>query len=154
MYLFILESIGTSELLLIGLIALIVFGPRKLPQFARTIGKTMSEFKRAGQEFRTTWEREVTLEEEEKIFIKDPLGENPVLAEIKYSQTTTTTVTETQNQILAPEVREISQADFPNLPSNENLPVSSESLPVNETVKTETATATAADSSTNKRDWL
>lgn len=151
MYLFILESIGTSELLLIALIALIVFGPRKLPQFARTIGKTMADFKRVGQEFRTTWEREVTLEEEEKIFIKDPLGENPVLAEIKYTQTTTTTITETENQILAPEVREISQADFQNLPSNENLPASTESLPVNEAVKTETATA---DSSTNKRDWL
>jgi Tat protein translocase TatB subunit len=148
LYLFILESIGTSELLLIGLIALIVFGPRKLPQFAKTIGKTMAEFKRAGQEFRTTWEREVTLEEEEKVFFKDPLGENPVLAEIKYTQTTTIT----ENKILAPEIKEISQADFSNFSENENLPAV-ENLPVNETVKTETA-ATAADSSTNKQDWL
>ena len=140
MYLFILESIGTSELLLIGLIALIVFGPRKLPQFARTIGKTMAEFKRVGQEFRSTWEREVTLEEEEKVFFKDPLGENPVLAEIKYTQTTTIT----ENKILAPEIKEISKADFSNFPDNENLAAS-------ETVKTETA---AADSSTNKQDWL
>ena len=139
MYLFILESIGTSELLLIGLIALIVFGPRKLPQLAKTIGKTMAEFKRAGQESRTTWEKEVTLEEEEKIFLKDPLGENPVLAEIKYTQTTTIT----ESKILAPEVREISQADFSNFPSNENPPL-------NETVKAETA----ADSSANKHDWL
>lgn len=141
MYLFILESIGTSELLLIGLIALIVFGPRKLPQMAKTIGRTMSEFKRAGQEFRSTWEREAVIEEEEKLFFKDPLGENPVLTEIKYSQTTTIT----ENKILAPEVREISAADFSNLPANENPPV------VNEPVKTETA---AADSSTNKQDWL
>ena len=139
MYLFILESIGTSELLLIGLIALIVFGPRKLPQLAKTIGKTMAEFKRAGQDFRTTWEKEVTLEEEEKIFFKDPLGENPVLAEIKYTQTTTIT----ESKILAPEVKEISQADFSNFHSNENPPV-------NETVKAETA----PDSSTNKHDWL
>ncbi len=151
MYLFILESIGTSELLLIGLIALIVFGPRKLPQMAKTIGKTMADFKRAGQEFRTTWEREVTLEEEEKVFFKDPLGENPVLAEIKYSQTTTIT----ESKIIAPEVREISQADFSNLSTNE-IP-----SPVNETVKTESATAatttSASDSSaatTNKHDWL
>jgi Tat protein translocase TatB subunit len=147
LYLFILESIGTSELLLIGLIALIVFGPRKLPQFARTIGKTMAEFKRAGQEFRSTWEREVTLEEEEKIFFKDPLSENPVLAEIKYTQTTTIT----ENKILAPEVKEISQADFSNFAENENFPAS-EKIPLNETVKTETATT--ADSSTNKQDWL
>lgn len=136
MYLFILESIGTSELILIGLIALIVFGPRKLPEIAKKLGKTMNEFKRAGQEFRTTWEREVTLEEEETIFFKDPLGENPVVAEIKYSQTTTIT----ENKILLPEVKEVSQADFPNPPANETV----------ETVKTEMAT----DSSTNKHDWL
>jgi Tat protein translocase TatB subunit len=140
LYLFILESIGTSELLLIGLIALIVFGPRKLPQMAKTIGKTMAEFKRAGQEFRMTWEKEVTLEEEEKIFFKDPLGENPVLAEIKYTQTTTIT----ENKILAPEVKEITQADFQNLPANEN-PAAVEAA------KTEIV---AADSSTNKHDWL
>jgi Tat protein translocase TatB subunit len=149
LYLFILESIGTSELLLIGMIALIIFGPRKLPQIARTIGKTIAEFKRTGQEFRTTWEREVTLEEEEQIFLKDPLGENPVLAEIKYSETTTIT----ENRILAPEVKEISQADFGNLPMNENLPAASENLPANEAVKTEVAAA-ATESSANKRDWL
>ncbi|HEX8370220.1 MAG TPA: twin-arginine translocase TatA/TatE family subunit [Pyrinomonadaceae bacterium] len=141
MYLFILESIGTSELLLIGLIALIVFGPRKLPQMAKTIAKTMAEFKRAGQEFRSTWEREAIVEEEEKLFFKDPLGENQVLAEIKYSQTTTIT----ENKILAPEIKEISQADFSNLSPNENPQV------INETVKTETA---ATNSSTNKQDWL
>ncbi|HEX8248723.1 MAG TPA: twin-arginine translocase TatA/TatE family subunit [Pyrinomonadaceae bacterium] len=136
-----MESIGTSELLIIGLIALIVFGPRKLPQMAKTIGRTMAEFKRAGHEFKSTWEREAVIDEDEKLFLKDPLGENPVLAEIKYSQTTTIT----ENKILAPEVREISQADFSNLTANENPQV------VNETVKTETA---AADSSTNKQDWL
>ena len=43
MYLFILESIGTSELLLIGLVALIFLGPRKLPDLARTLGKVMNE---------------------------------------------------------------------------------------------------------------
>jgi TatA/E family protein of Tat protein translocase len=132
-----LESIGTSELILIGLIALIIFGPRKLPEIAKKIGKTMNEFKRAGQEFRSTWEREVTLEEEEKIFFKDPFNENQVVAEIKYTQTTTIT----ENKILAPEVKEVSQADFQN-------------FQVNEPVKTEVAPEVAADSSTNKQDWL
>ena len=62
MFLFIFESIGTSELLLIGVIALIFLGPRKLPQMARTIGKSMAEFRRATNEFKSTWEREVDLE--------------------------------------------------------------------------------------------
>lgn len=64
MFLFILESIGTSELILIGIIALIFLGPRKLPQIARTIGKTMADFRNTTNEFKSTWEREVNFEEE------------------------------------------------------------------------------------------
>lgn len=56
--LFILESIGTPELILIAVVALIVFGPRKLPQMAKSIGKTMSDLKSSTNEFKATWERE------------------------------------------------------------------------------------------------
>ena len=61
-YLFILESIGTSELVLIGLVALIIFGPRKLPELARMLGKARNEFKRTTDEFKDTWMREVNFE--------------------------------------------------------------------------------------------
>lgn len=64
MFLFILESIGTSELILIGIIALIFLGPRKLPEIARKIGKTMADFRNTTNEFKSTWEREVNFEEE------------------------------------------------------------------------------------------
>jgi Sec-independent protein translocase protein TatA len=43
--------------------ALVFFGPRKLPQLSRTLGKNVAEFRRASEEFKRTWEREVTLEE-------------------------------------------------------------------------------------------
>jgi sec-independent protein translocase protein TatA len=86
MYLFILESIGTSELILIGIVALIIFGPRKLPQMAKTLGKMMAEFRSATNEFKTTWQKEASFEEEsnqiKNIFedieaeIKEPLEEN------------------------------------------------------------------------------
>jgi len=66
MFLFILESIGTQELMLIGIVALIFLGPRQMPQIARKIGKIMSEFRSTTQEFKSTWEREVNLEEEER----------------------------------------------------------------------------------------
>ena len=52
-------SIGGTELLLIMVIALIVFGPRKLPQLGRTIGKAMGEFRRASNDFRSTLEQEI-----------------------------------------------------------------------------------------------
>ena len=64
MFLFILESIGTSELILIGIIALIFLGPRKLPQIAKTIGKTMADFRNTTNEFKSTWQREVDMDEE------------------------------------------------------------------------------------------
>jgi Sec-independent protein translocase protein TatA len=43
--------------------ALVFFGPRKLPQLSRSLGKNLAEFRRASEEFKRTWDREVTLEE-------------------------------------------------------------------------------------------
>lgn len=62
MYLLVFEFLGTNELLLILVAALILFGPRKLPQLSRTLGKNLAEFKRASEDFKRTWEREVDLE--------------------------------------------------------------------------------------------
>ena len=68
MYLIILDSLGSIELLFIAIMALVFFGPRKLPQLSRTIGKNLAEFRRASEDFKRTWEREVALEE----FKQDP----------------------------------------------------------------------------------
>lgn len=66
MYLFILDSVGTSELLVILGAALIFFGPRRLPQLSRQLGKSLAEFRRASDDFKRTWEREVNIENSEK----------------------------------------------------------------------------------------
>ena len=62
MFALILDSLGGTELLFILVIALIFFGPRKLPQLARTVGKSLAEFRKASEDFKHTWEREVALE--------------------------------------------------------------------------------------------
>ena len=62
MFAFILESLGATELIFILAIALIFFGPRKLPQLARSMGKGLAEFRKASDDFKQTWEREVALE--------------------------------------------------------------------------------------------
>jgi Tat protein translocase TatB subunit len=66
MFLFILDSLGNTELLLILVAALIFFGPRRLPQLSRQIGRSLSEFRRASDDFKRTWEREVNLENFDK----------------------------------------------------------------------------------------
>ena len=59
-----LGSIGMGELLIIFVIALIVFGPRKLPELGRTLGKSLGEFKRASNDLRNTLEEEIHVEEQ------------------------------------------------------------------------------------------
>jgi TatA/E family protein of Tat protein translocase len=55
-------SIGGPELLLLFVLALLIFGPRKLPEIGKTIGKTLGEFKRATTDFKSSLEREVEVE--------------------------------------------------------------------------------------------
>ena len=63
MFLLILESLGSTELLFILIMALVFFGPRKLPQLSRKLGKSMADFRRASEDFKRTWDKEVSLEE-------------------------------------------------------------------------------------------
>jgi sec-independent protein translocase protein TatA len=57
-------SIGMPELVIILVIALIIFGPRKLPELGRSLGKSIGEFKRASNELRHTLEEEIRVEEQ------------------------------------------------------------------------------------------
>ncbi|MFA6955583.1 MAG: Sec-independent protein translocase protein TatB [Thermoanaerobaculia bacterium] len=65
-------SLGFPELMLIFLVALIVFGPRKLPDIGRTIGKALGEFRRATNDLKSTLEEEVTREELKQIKTPEP----------------------------------------------------------------------------------
>ena len=49
-------DIGLQEMLVIGVLALLVFGPSKLPELGRMVGRAMREFRRASDEFRSTVE--------------------------------------------------------------------------------------------------
>ena len=68
-------SIGTQEIIVIFIIALIVFGPRKLPEIGKTIGKGLAEFKKASNELRNTWEEEVKVDKE-NASLKNALSES------------------------------------------------------------------------------
>lgn len=56
-------SIGVPELILIFVLALLLFGPRKLPDIGKSLGKAMGEFRRASNDLRRSLEEEVASEE-------------------------------------------------------------------------------------------
>ena len=162
-YFLFLESLGTPELLLIMLVALIVFGPRKLPSLGRTIGKYTSEFKRASRDFRETWEREVQEAESgvksgatasennpakiEADFTPSPNGaENTIGRGAPWLQTdepeTFTAATE-NNSIALPEVRAVDSNDFHALQNGNSTEEIAEPVEVAETAPPQ-----------RKRDWL
>jgi len=112
LFLFILESIGTSELILIGIVALIFLGPRKLPEIARKIGKMTSEFRGTANEFKQTWQREVDFEEEAKAFDLNKIEAEAIAREPKPEMVADQGVTPA-----APSVKEVNPADFDALRS-------------------------------------
>jgi len=57
------NSLGMTELVIIMVIALIVFGPRRLPDLGRSLGKSIGEFRRASNELKSTLEEEIRMEE-------------------------------------------------------------------------------------------
>ena len=141
MFLFILEGLGTSELLLILIVALVIFGPRKLPQLSRSFGKSLANFKRASEDFKQTWEREVARESA----IKEALIGEAMLPE---------------DRSILGESRSRSQAVFEA--SEDNSSTSSASSTPTATIgdpaPTLDAPAAPVDapevSTTRKRDWL
>jgi sec-independent protein translocase protein TatA len=72
-------SIGMPELIVIFIIALIVFGPRKLPELGRSLGRGIAEFKKASSEFQRTLEEEIRVEEQHPAAGPKPtaLADNP-----------------------------------------------------------------------------
>ena len=77
-------SLGMQEIVIIFIIALIIFGPRKLPELGKTIGKGLAEFKKASNELKQTWEDEVRLDKEKETM-------NEIIEDVKKDASAPTT---------------------------------------------------------------
>lgn len=67
--------LGWQETIFIFLLALLVFGPKKLPELGKTIGKAMTEFRRASSELKSTFDREMSNLERETEPLKEAAKE-------------------------------------------------------------------------------
>ncbi len=149
MFLFILETIGTQELVLIGVIALIFLGPRKLPQMAKTIGKTLREFKGATSEFRETWEREANFEEELKAFKIEDEEPQPVARDESPRLDGLNGVS-----AAAPEIREIDKERFDRLKAEAEGMSDNGQSAVDAEKTSEQTIIKPEDLASDKRSWL
>ena len=71
-----MPSIGPFEIMMVGVIALIVFGPNRLPEIARSIGKTIAEFRRQANDIRSEFQSgfdEDEIEDEKPVEGEDPV---------------------------------------------------------------------------------
>jgi TatA/E family protein of Tat protein translocase len=65
-------SVGVPELIIIFTIALIIFGPRKLPELGKSLGRSLAEFKRASNELKSTLDEEIRTEERRSAERQEP----------------------------------------------------------------------------------
>lgn len=65
-------SVGLPELIVIFTIALIIFGPRKLPEIGKSLGKSLAEFKRASNELKHSLDEEIRMEEQKSAERQQP----------------------------------------------------------------------------------
>ena len=70
-------SIGMPELVLIFVVALLVFGPKKLPEIGKSIGKGLAEFKRASDELKKTIEQEIEQGKNEVSTVREQVASIP-----------------------------------------------------------------------------
>jgi sec-independent protein translocase protein TatB len=145
MYLAFLESIGTTELLVILVAALVLFGPRRLPQLSRQLGKSLGEFKRASEDFKRTWEKEVEVEkfEEEGRMARAMLQDDPAVIADASDRRSALDAAAPEDE---PRLNETLQPTVARASSNE---VSAEEQPA-----PALATETPAPETQGKRDWL
>jgi TatA/E family protein of Tat protein translocase len=68
-------SVGMPELILIFVVALLVFGPKKLPEIGKSLGKGLAEFKRASEDLKKTIEDEIEAGKREAASVKQEVAE-------------------------------------------------------------------------------
>lgn len=123
-------NLGMPEILMILVIALIIFGPRKLPELGKSLGHGLAQFRKASDDFKRQWEEEVEIEK--RRLDAPPAVESAPAAEASAKDYSTAAIGEAAH---APASEETIYAPVPA--------VEPASVPRSETTTNET-----------KRDWM
>ena len=135
MFALILDSLGSTELLFILVVALIFFGPRKLPQLARSMGKSLAEFRKASDDFKRTWEREVALESAR-------------------SETTENSILNEEQQTTYADSQSVAQPVLEPADSDSVVPRENPYQPANTSITGDSSGDTTDHQPLRKQDWL
>jgi TatA/E family protein of Tat protein translocase len=122
--------------MLILIVALIIFGPRKLPELGKTLGESLAQFRRASEDFKRTWESEV---EFEKTRIDAP---KPADTSYSYAHESGAATSVGSSPATEPAA--------PSTPPEGSVPVH-DAAPQTSTLEPATAQPAAAQT---KRDWM
>jgi len=97
-------DIGLQEMLVIGVLALLVFGPGKLPELGRMVGRALREFRRASDEFRSTVETNLHINDPDPIIAPTPapIDSTPVVVLPSEAEGTKTAVETTPSVAVEP----------------------------------------------------
>jgi TatA/E family protein of Tat protein translocase len=130
-------GLGMGEVILILVIALVVFGPRKLPELGKSLGQAMAQFRRASDDFKRTWEQEVELE-------KGRTGTSDSFTTSYYGSSAES------NDLYDPYSNEPDTAQLPG--ANNDSAVDSSAQPA--AITNETEAAAAATAQPEKKHWI
>ena len=108
-----------------------------MPEFARTLGKWRNEFRKTTDEFKTTWEKEVSTEINQ---FKEEIKVNTTFENLPRSENSVGKTVDVEAKTLAPEIKEVSQEEFQGI-------IAAKSIPKETTVETENELS-------EKRNWV
>jgi sec-independent protein translocase protein TatB len=108
-----------ADSIIVFIIALILFGPKKLPEIGRQVGKLLAEFRKASNEFKSQIDEELRVMEQQE---RQKRLEAATDQAVKQAALTETSESTTQPTIMPPSTGETVSADSPYVPSTPELP--------------------------------
>lgn len=129
---------------MIGLVALIIFGPRKLPELMKSFGKAMAQFRSSTNEFKAAWEKEADLEN-----ISGSDSDKKAGTENDLENTISRDSPQIENQPVVPAITEVSGKDFEAAKE-----LNDDKVPDNTVAIEATPAKEEIDLDSDKRSWL